>query len=42
MVNSRVTRVKVVAPEKPLGVNTFKNNPDVDLTIYVCLKIVQC
>ncbi len=36
----RVMRVKVVAPEKLLGVNTFPtNNPDVDFTIYNCLKI---
>ncbi len=37
--NPRVIRVKVVAPEKPLDVNTFpKNNPDVDFTIYIVSK----
>jgi hypothetical protein len=34
-----VIRVKVVAPEKSLDINTFpKNNPDVDFTIYVVSK----
>ncbi len=43
MENLRVIWVKVVAPEKLLDVNTFpKNNPDVDFTIYVCLKISLC
>jgi hypothetical protein len=43
MENLRVIRVKVVAPEKPLDVNTFpKNNPDVDFTIYIRLKISLC
>jgi hypothetical protein len=43
MENLRVIQVKVVAPEKPLDINTFpKNNPDVDFTIYVCLKISLC
>ena len=43
MENLRVIRVKVVAPEKLLDVNTFpKNNPDVDFTIYDCLKISLC
>jgi hypothetical protein len=39
MVNFRVIRVKVVAPEKPLNVNIFpKNNTDADLTILVVSK----
>jgi hypothetical protein len=42
MENLRVIRVKVVAPEKPLDVNTPKYNPDVDFTIYICLKISLC
>ena len=48
MENLRVIRVKVVAPEKPLDVNTFaENNPDVDFTIYVvskylCVDMASC
>jgi hypothetical protein len=48
MVNIRVIQVKVVAPEKLLDVNIFpKNNPDVDLTIYVvskylCVDMATC
>ncbi len=48
MENLRVIRVKVIAPEKPLDVNTFpKNNPDVDFTIYVvskylCVDMASC
>jgi hypothetical protein len=43
MENLRVIRVEVIAPEKPLDVNTFsKNNPIVDFTIYNCLKISLC
>ncbi len=48
MVNFRVIRVKVVAPEKPLDVNIFpKNNPDADLTIYavskyLCVDMASC
>jgi hypothetical protein len=41
MENLRVIRVKVVAPEKPLDVNTFKNNADVDLTIWVVPKYLS-
>ncbi len=41
MVNLRVIRVKVVAPEKQLDVNTFKNNPDVDLSICVVPKYLS-
>jgi hypothetical protein len=41
MENLRVIRVKVVAPEKPLDVNTFKNNADVDLTICVVPKYLS-
>ncbi len=34
MENLRVIRVEVIAPEKPLDINTFpKNNPNVDFTI---------
>jgi hypothetical protein len=48
MENLRVIRVKVVAPEKLLDVNTFpKNNPDVDFTIYIvskylCVDMASC
>ena len=43
MENLRVIQVEVIAPEKPLDVNTFpKNNPNVDFTIYNCLKISLC
>ncbi len=48
MENFRVIWVKVVAPEKPLDVNTFpKNNPDVDFSIYVvskylCVDMARC
>ncbi len=43
MENLRVIRVEVIAPEKALDVNTFpKNNPNVDFTIYNCLKISPC
>jgi hypothetical protein len=48
MVNFRVIRVKVVAPEKPLDKNTFsQNNPDADFTIYVvwkylCVDMASC
>ena len=48
MENLRVIRVKVVAPEKLLDVNTFpKNNPNVDFTIYVaskylCVDMASC
>ncbi len=48
MVNFRVIRVKVVAPEKPLDTNTFsQNNPDADFTIYVvskylCVDMASC
>jgi hypothetical protein len=39
MENLRVIRVEVIAPEKPLDVNTFpKNNPNVDFTIYIVSK----
>jgi hypothetical protein len=39
MENLRVIRVKVVAPEKPLDVNTIPiNNPDVDFTTYIVSK----
>ncbi len=39
MENFRVIRVKAVAPEKSLDVNTFpKNNPDVDFSIYIVSK----
>ncbi len=41
MENLRVIRVKVVAPDKPLDVNTFKNNPDVDLTICIIPKYLS-
>jgi len=42
MVNFRVIRVKVVAPEKPLDTNTFsKNNPGADFTIYVVSKYLS-
>ncbi len=48
MENLRVIRFKVVAPEKPLDINTFpKNNPDVDFTLYVvskylCVDMASC
>ncbi len=48
MENLRVIQVKVVAPEKPLDLNTFpKNNPDVDFTIYIvskylCVDLASC
>jgi hypothetical protein len=48
MENLRVIWVKVVAPEKPLDVNTFpKNNPDVDFIIYIvskylCVDMASC
>ncbi len=48
MENFRVIRVKVVAPEKLLDVNTFpKNNPNVDFIIcivskYLCVDMASC
>jgi hypothetical protein len=48
MVNFRVIRVKVVAPEKPLDTNTLSQiNPDADFTIYVvskylCVDMASC
>ncbi len=43
MENLRVIQVEVIAPEKPLDVNTFsKNNPNVDFTICVVSKISLC
>ncbi len=41
MENRRVIWVKVIAPDKPLDVNTFKNNPDVDLTICIVPKYLS-
>ncbi len=48
MENLKVIQVEVIAPEKPLDINTFpKNNPNVDFTIYVvskylCVYMASC
>jgi hypothetical protein len=48
MENLRDIWVEVIAPEKPLDINTFpKNNPNVDFTIYIvskylCVDMASC